>query len=858
MREVMRTHSDRSYEKTVRIIAIITIATGILVMYAWIFDIDFLKSIFPNAPTMKFNTAISFIMSGISLYFIARIREGDLRKSHIFLPVTIMVIFLMMVSIILSIFIKVQTGIETAFIEEKSAVLTIVPRPPSLATIACFVMMIALGISALYSVRFFTKLSTLLGLAILVLGSISIIGYVVGQPALYYYVEGISTGMAPHTSALFVLLGYAFTLLGKTKEIELAQLKRATLSKKLLSIFLIVSVIPLIITSILIYTTIQQQLQLEAQKTLEVSSIELSNALKINYLLRKQQIEFLATRDLIQNLLTEYDKKDSGLTINGQNVQITRELTIKDLEEFRSTSGYELGVDVTHGFYQIDLVTKNGLVVLSTDSSFEGTDLSSDPIFKKAISSTDLWHEFDNKYKIPSTITVSPVLDKVTSQLTGAVITKRGAETAFEILRYGKGLGETGQSYIVNNERLMITPSRFIENAPYNVRVDTEPVRKCFEHNDNFRGYYQDYRGVTVFGISQCNIILGFVLIAEIDRSEILSPVTVLKDYSILLISALSGLIIAIGIVISHGITDPLTKLVQVIQRIAEGDLKARAEELGDQEIVKVSTALNQMTASLKSSREAVLQSKNIIEQQLEELKEADVNKDEFASMVTHELKTPLTPIKGRCEMLLEAGVLGQLTPAQEQSIHIIYNSATRLERLVSDILDAQKIDMNRMKFNKDKIEIKKFMEDISRDHLPLINEKEITFLNTTTSNSTIVSDEGRLTQVMTNLIRNAVDFVQPKTGLINIAATDKDSNVVFYVKDNGTGIPKEQQPNLFKKFFQIDTSARRKHGGTGLGLVICKGILEAQGGKIWFESEEGKGTTFYFSMPKDDDSKVI
>lgn len=845
-------------EKIARIIAITTIATGIVVAYSWLFNIDELKSIFPNVPTMKFNTAISFIMSGISLYFIARIREGDLTKAHIVLPITTMTIFVMMVSIILSIFIKVQTGIETAFVEEKSLVLTIVPGQPSLASIACFVMVLALGISALYSVRFFTRLSTLLGLAILVLGSIGIIGYVVGQPVLYYYVEGISTGMAPHTTVLWILLGYAFTLLGKTKEIELAQLKRATLSKKLLSTLLIVSIIPLIITTILIYTTIQQQLQLEAQKTLETSSIEISNALKINYLLRKQQIEFLATRDLIQNLLTEYNQKDSGLTINEQNLQITRELVIKDLEEFRRTSGHELGEDVAGGFYQIDLITKNGVVALSTDSTFEGTDLSSDTIFKKAISSSDLWYEFDNKYKTPSAITVSPVLDKVTSQVVGAVITKKGVETVFEILKYGKGLGETGQSYIVNNERLMITPSRFIENAPYNVGVDTEPIKKCFEHDDNFRGYYQDYRGVTVFGISQCNIIPSFVLITEIDRLEILSPVTVLKDYSILLISALSVLIIALGIIISRGITDPIAKLVQVVQRIGEGDLKARAEELGDQEIVKVSTTLNQMTDSLKSSREAVLQGKNIIEQQLEELKEADVKKDEFASMVTHELKTPLTPIKGRCEMLLEPGVLGSLTPAQEQSVRIIYNSATRLERLVSDVLDAQKIDMKRMKFNYDKIDVKKFMEDVIRDHLPLTKEKEISLLNTTTSNSSIVSDEGRLTQVMTNLIRNAVDFVQPKTGVIEVGAKDNDNKVVFYVKDNGTGIPKDQAPNLFKKFFQIDTTARRKHGGTGLGLVICKGIVEEQGGNIWFENEEGKGITFYVSMPKGDERQVI
>lgn len=836
------------YENASKIIAIITIAVGIIVACGWIFNVVELTSFLPNTVTMKFNTAMSFILSGVSLYFVARIREGDLTKSHIVLPITIMITFLLMVSTVLSIFINVQIGIDTVLVEEKSGILTATPGRPSLGTIACFIVMIPIFMSALYS-KLLAKISTISGLVILSLGGIGIIGYVVGQPFMYYYVEGTSTAMAPITSALFVLLGCAFTLLGKTKEIEITQIKKVLLSKKLFSILLVVSIVPLIIVATLMYTTIQQQLKLESQKTLETMILDISNTANVNFDLRLEQIQGISTRDNMQDVLTEYEK-NSSLIIDEPNLQIKREQLLKDLDEFRRTSGYELGENVIHGYYQIDLVTKNGLVVFSTDSSFEGTDLSSSPIFKKAISRADFWYEFDNKYKIPSVIIVSPILNKDTSEIVGAIIAKKSTETIFKILKYGKGFGETGQLYIVNNERIAITPSRFVENAPYNLRVDTDPVKKCFEDNDNFRGYYQDYRGVTVFGMSQCNVIPGFVLIAEIDKSEILNPTIVIKNFSILLIVCLSSLMVIIGIVISRGITEPITKLVQVVQRIEEGDLKAQAAEVGDKEIAIFAKALNKMTTSLKNSRDTVLQSKEVIEQQLEELKEGDVKKEEFASMVTHELKTPLTPIKGRCEMLLESGVLGQLTPIQEESVRIIYNSATRLERLISDVLDAQKIDMNRMQFNNEKINVKKFMEDITNDSLPLVKEKEITFLNTTTSNSLIICDDARLTQVMANLIRNAVDFVQPKTGVIEICATDNNSNVIFYVKDNGIGIAKSQQSNLFKKFFQIDTSARRKHGGTGLGLVICKGIVEAHGGKIWVESEEGTGSTFYFSLP--------
>jgi len=144
---------------------------------------------------------------------------------------------------------------------------------------------------------------------------------------------------------------------------------------------------------------------------------------------------------------------------------------------------------------------------------------------------------------------------------------------------------------------------------------------------------------------------------------------------------------------------------------------------------------------------------------------------------------------------------------------------------------------------------VSKFINKVVQDFALMMRDKEIEFINSNTDNSTITSDEQRLSQVLGNLIKNAIDFVPPHSGRIEIGAKSEDHQVVFYVKDNGTGIPKEKQKNLFHKFYQTDTSLKRKHGGTGLGLVICKGIVEALGGKIWMESEVGKGTTFWFSI---------
>jgi len=239
-----------------------------------------------------------------------------------------------------------------------------------------------------------------------------------------------------------------------------------------------------------------------------------------------------------------------------------------------------------------------------------------------------------------------------------------------------------------------------------------------------------------------------------------------------------------------------------------------------------------------------------IMELQVAEIKKMEKLKDEFASMMTHELKTPLTPIMGHCEMLKEPALLGELNQTQLDSIDKIYQNAQRLERLIGDAMLAQRLEIGQMSFDKQKFEVPKLMSEVHNDYSQVMKEKQIKFVNSTQENLSIWSDKNRVRQVIDNLIQNAIDFTPKNDGIIEIGAKSEDSKVIFYIKDNGIGIPKEVQPIMFKKFYQVDASHRRRHTGTGLGLVICKGIVEGLGGAIWFESEPGKSTSFYFSIP--------
>ncbi|MGD8707252.1 MAG: ATP-binding protein [Nitrosopumilaceae archaeon] len=242
----------------------------------------------------------------------------------------------------------------------------------------------------------------------------------------------------------------------------------------------------------------------------------------------------------------------------------------------------------------------------------------------------------------------------------------------------------------------------------------------------------------------------------------------------------------------------------------------------------------------------------------LKNVKESELRKEEFSSMMTHELNTPLVPIKGYCEMLKDIDTFGPLNNDQIDFIGKIESNATLLERLISDLLDVQKLDMKKMSFLITEFSLDEFMDELKENNNHLMKNKEIDFTVNCPKNLMLKTDKQRLRQVLDNLIRNSVDFVPSKDGKISVEAKIKENNIIFSVKDNGPGIPKEKQSNIFKKFYQIDTSHTRKHGGTGLGLVICKGIAEGLEGKIWLESEFGKGTSFFICLPAPDQKIVL
>ena len=228
------------------------------------------------------------------------------------------------------------------------------------------------------------------------------------------------------------------------------------------------------------------------------------------------------------------------------------------------------------------------------------------------------------------------------------------------------------------------------------------------------------------------------------------------------------------------------------------------------------------------------------------QMEKLDKEKSEFATIMSHELKSPVTAAMYNCKILLSPNI-----PADEMvkdTVKSIHENLQSLSSLITDAFDAQKLDLNKMIFRMEEVQVNEIFEKIKKDFTPLADENKIQLV-INQADFKVTMDRNRINQVFSNLLKNSIDFTSEGKS-IEVGVTKLGDMVQFYVKDEGIGIPKDKQSGLFKKFYQVDTSKTRKHGGTGLGLVVCKGIVENHGGRIWFKSEQDKGTTFFFTIP--------
>jgi PAS domain S-box-containing protein len=230
---------------------------------------------------------------------------------------------------------------------------------------------------------------------------------------------------------------------------------------------------------------------------------------------------------------------------------------------------------------------------------------------------------------------------------------------------------------------------------------------------------------------------------------------------------------------------------------------------------------------------------------------EVDKLKSDFISLASHQLRTPLSAIKTYSHMLID-GYMGEVSSAQKKSLRTIIAGTNRMNELISTLLNITRLESGNMVANIKEVYPVRLLEEIVKEHALSAADRDIhlIFKPPKSSNLSIKTDALLFKEILSNLVSNAIKYT-PEGGKVSLQTKNRRYDVLFSVADSGVGIPKHAQDQIFTKFFRAQNVVRQETSGTGLGLYLVKGIVDALDGKIWFESQEGKGTVFYVCLPK-------
>jgi signal transduction histidine kinase len=543
-------------------------------------------------------------------------------------------------------------------------------------------------------------------------------------------------------------------------------------------------------------------------------------------------------------------------------------------------------------FEDIIILNLSGKVVASTNNTYLGTIHTNDTFFiegKKHNNVTILYK--DKNQKLKSYLTGPLILNN--DKLLGVVTIFYDLGDLLSMFKVFEEQVATGEINLIkknaNGDALIINPLRFDPGASLNLtvskdRVDTPIVQSLLKIEKTFPEA-KDYRGVDVLAVTRYLEKLGWGLVVKMDKVEAFAPLENVKYVTII-----SGILVGVAIIITstflgNSISRPIQKLRDIMNEVAKGKFDSRIDVKGPTEIEELAkqldimrdtiantnTHLNELVqertekiekviSTLKEKEEALEESyKNLILANQKLSLQSKIQRD-FINITAHELRTPIVPIITLTELLYNK-IANENKTQKNQSkenekkqefLQVILRNCYRLYRLTEDILDVTKIESQTLKLNKEMVQLNEIIGNVVNDYKEIISKKRygsdqirIVYDEPSKDNSLVNADKGRLIQVLSNLLDNALKFTKEGDIVITIQKLKDNQELMISIKDSGTGIDPEILPQLFKKF------ATKSEQGTGLGLFISKNIIEAHGGTMWGENNsESNGSTFYFTLP--------
>lgn len=304
---------------------------------------------------------------------------------------------------------------------------------------------------------------------------------------------------------------------------------------------------------------------------------------------------------------------------------------------------------------------------------------------------------------------------------------------------------------------------------------------------------------------------------------------------------ALVGILAVTSVILTawiySSIVTPIHHLQVATKKITDGNLDFEMPTGGDDEIGELCTDFEVMRRRLKESAEEKI--------------EAERQNKELISNISHDLKTPITAVKGYVEGIMDG--VADTPEKQEKYIRTIYNKANDMERLINELTFYSKIDTNRIPYHFDKINVNAYFADCVEDLSLELEEQniELAYFNYVEEDVQVIADAEQIKRVINNIVSNSIKYIDKPKGYINIRVKDVGDFIQVEIEDNGKGIATKDLPLIFNRFYRTDSSRNSSKGGSGIGLSIVKKIIEDHGGKVWATSKEHTGTVMYFVLRK-------
>ena len=631
------------------------------------------------------------------------------------------------------------------------------------------------------------------------------------------------------------------------------------------------------------YTEMEQTLKSEILKKLEIVAKLKEKNFQDVFEQNNEKLNLVSSRYQLKVELDNYNKNTSN-----SNKTTSQKIMNQILNAIKP--------EITK-FEDIIVLNLSGIVVASNNDTYLGTIHSDDIYFIEGKRHNNVTILYKDKNQVLKSYLTGPLI--LNDKLLGVVTIFYNLGDLLSMFKVFEEQLATGEINLVkkddNGDALIINPLRFNPDASLNLtvskdKVDTPIIQSLLKNEKTFPET-KDYRGVDVLAVTRYLEKLGWGLVVKMDKVEAFAPLENVKY-----ITLLSGIMVGVAIIITstflgNSISRPIQKLRDIMNEIAHGKFDSKIDVKGPREIEELAKQLDRMRSNIANTNthlnELVQERTKKIENALSKLKEneealEESNKNlvlanerlarqskvqrEFINITAHELRTPIVPIITLTELLYSKiqkenkadKNLSKENEKKQEFLQVILRNCYRLYRLTEDILDVTKIESQTLKMNKERVELNEIIENVINDYKEIISKKRYgsdqirLVFEPSKENNFVNADKGRLIQVLSNLLDNALKFTKEGNVIITIKKL-KNQELMVSVKDSGTGIDPEILPQLFKKF------ATKSEQGTGLGLFISKNIIEAHGGIMWGENNsESNGSTFYFTLPTEKSNKTI